>query len=209
VPLNSSDQGNTDNTRPSFAQKGNTYFPLRRIIPTAANNFGTTNQFQYFGLATPFQELALTGRIDYTRWEPYKLTLTGEYIRNLAFDGNRVGALAVNNRGPDSVTGALGTFEGGDTAWYVDLKFGSATLDKRWAWVIGANYRYIESDAVVDAFTDSDFGGGGTNMQGYGLYGVLALSPRVSVGARWLSSREIAGPPFRADVFQLDINGKF
>src|SRR5262249_32745231 len=29
TPLNASDAGNTDNTRPSFAQKGNTYRPLR------------------------------------------------------------------------------------------------------------------------------------------------------------------------------------
>jgi hypothetical protein len=36
TPLTSSDAGNTDNTRPSFAQKGNTYIPLRRIIPMRA-----------------------------------------------------------------------------------------------------------------------------------------------------------------------------
>ena len=46
TPLSSSDAGNTDNTRPSFAQKGNTYMALRNIVPNASNNFGTTNQFQ-------------------------------------------------------------------------------------------------------------------------------------------------------------------
>lgn len=209
VPLTSSDQGNTDNTRPSFAQKGNTYRPLRNIVPTAANNFGTTNQFQYYGLATPFRELAITGRIEYTRWEPYKFSLTGEFVKNLAFDREDINAVAVNNRGPDNALGQIGDFDGGDTAWYVDARFGHATFDRAGRWAFGVNYRYIESDAVVDGFADSDFGGGGTNLKGYTLYALVALSPRMSLGVRWMSANEIAGPPFKADVFQLDISGKF
>src|SRR5262249_27654428 len=54
VPLPPSDQGNTADSRPSFAQNGNTYFPIRDIIPTVDNGFGTKDQFQYFGLATAF-----------------------------------------------------------------------------------------------------------------------------------------------------------
>jgi hypothetical protein len=209
VPLTNSDQGNTDDTRPAFAQKGNTYYPIRRIIPTEANNFGTTNQFQYFGLVNKFQEFALTGRLDYTRWEPYKLTWTGEYVKNLGFDRAYANQYAVNNRSSDTALGGVGSFAGGDTAWFTELKFGSAALDRFGAWAIGANYRYIESDAVVDGFNDSDFGGGGTNLQGYGIYGVLGLSPRMSVGLRWLSANEIAGAPFKQDVFQIDFHGKF
>ncbi|MEI6537700.1 MAG: putative porin, partial [Verrucomicrobiaceae bacterium] len=85
TPLTASDAGNTDNTRPSFAQKGNTYTPLRNIIPSALNNFGTTQQFQYFGLATPFQVLTLTGQLDFNQWEPCQITLKAEYAKNLAF----------------------------------------------------------------------------------------------------------------------------
>src|SRR5262249_30522512 len=66
VPLTPSDQGSTDDTRPAFAQNGNTYFPIRNIIPTADNNFGTTKQFQYFGLVTPFRVLDLAGTLDYS-----------------------------------------------------------------------------------------------------------------------------------------------
>ena len=32
VPLTTSDQGSTDDSRPAFAQKGNTYFPIRDIL---------------------------------------------------------------------------------------------------------------------------------------------------------------------------------
>ena len=209
IPLSASDQGNTDDTRPSFAQKGNTYRPLRRIIASPLNNFGTTNQFQYYGLATPFHDLAITGRLDYNHWEPFQISLLGEWVKNLAFDRNAIDAFAVNNRGADSSSGTLGRFEGGDTAWILNLRGGSAALRKTWDWQVGVNYRYIESDAVVDGFNDSEFGLGGTNLKGYTLYGSLALSPNVALGLRWMSSDEIAGPPQKIDILQVDVGGSF
>jgi len=209
IPLSADDQGNTDNSRPSFAQKGNTYRALRNIIPDELNGYGTTNQFQYFGLASEFKELALTGRLEYNRFEPVQISLTGEYVKNLAFDHDAINAVAVNNRGPNSSSGALGNFDGGDTAWYVDLKVGSQALEKRWDWNVNLGYRYVESDAVVDGFNDQDFGGGGTNMKGFTLGGALALGKNVWLGARWFSADEIAGPPLKSDVLQFDINGKF
>jgi hypothetical protein len=209
TPLNSSDAGDTDATRPSFAQKGNTYRALRNIVPTADNNFGTTNQFQYFGLASEFENLAITGRIDYDGWEPFRISLNGEWIKNLAFDREAIDLVAVNNRGPNDALGGIGKFDGGDTAWIVNATVGSVGLDKRWNWQLGINYRYVESDAVIDGFTDSDFGLGGTNLKGYTVYGNLALSSRVNLGLRWMSADEVAGPPFQIDIFQIDINGKF
>ncbi|MEA3207036.1 MAG: hypothetical protein QOE70_93 [Chthoniobacter sp.] len=209
TPLNAQDQGNTDNTRPSFAQKGNTYMALRNIVPNALNNFGTSNQFQYFGLATPFQELVLNGKLDYNGFEPVQITFSGEYAKNLAFDRADTNLKAVNNRGPNGVDGTLGKFDGGDTAWIGGVKVGSGAFQKRWDWALGVNYRYVESDAVVDGFTDSDFGLGGTNLKGYSLFGSVALSPAVSLGARWMSANEVAGPPLKNDILQIDLSGKF
>jgi hypothetical protein len=209
TPLNASDAGNTDNTRPSFAQKGNTYRPLRNIVATADNNYGTSLQYQYFGLAAKFRELALTGRLDYDGWEPFRISLNGEWVRNLAFDQSAINLVAVNNRGPNDALGGLGKFDGGDVGWIVNLTVGSVALDQRWNWNLGVNYRHVESDAVVDGFTDSDFGLGGTNLKGYTFYGNIALSPRVNLGLRWMSADEITGPPLKTDIFQVDINGKF
>ena len=209
TPLTAQDAGNTDGSRPAFAQKGNTYRALRNIVPTADNNFGTTNQFQYFGLATPFRVLALTGKLDYTRYEPFTITVFGEYLKNLAFQRDAISALAINNRAANSVTGRTGVFDGGNTAWIMGLRLGHPTLDKRWDWNATFNYRYVESDAVVDGFADSDFGGGGTNVQGYVIGGALALGARVSLGLRWMSANEIAGPPLKADTLQVDVSGKF
>ncbi len=209
TPLSASDAGNTDNRRPSFAQKGNTYMALRNIVPNATNNFGTTNQFQYFGLASKFRPLSFTGKIDYTGFEPVTISIWGEHIKNLGFDRGAINRIAVNNRGANSVTGSLGGYAGGDTAWIVGLKAGSAALQKRWDWQIGINYRHVESDAVIDGFADSDFGNGGTNMEGYSLFGTLALSPRFAIGLKWMSADEIAGPPLKNDILQVDLSGKF
>lgn len=212
VPLSASDAGNTDASRPSFAQKGNTYMALRNITPTEANNFGTTDQYQYFGLATPYQVLAFSGRIDYTRWEPFTISLLGDYVNNLAFDSSAINAKAVNNRGPipdNGLSDSVGAFVGGSTAWSISLQIGAPQIAKRWDWNMAFGYRYVESDAVVDGFTESDFGGGGTNLKGFTVGGNLALSSNVWLGIRWMTAESIAGPTFKTDVFQFDLNARF
>ncbi|MBE7156858.1 MAG: putative porin [Rhodospirillales bacterium] len=209
VPLTTSDQGNTDDSRPSFAQKGNTYFPIRDILPTADNNFGTTRQYQYFGLATPYRVVDFSGTLDYARFDPFHLSLYGEYVQNVAFDRGSVNAIAVNNRGPDRGNGQLGTFAGGNVGWIIGLRVGAPVLEKRWDWYVGAAYQYEESDATIDGFNDPNFGLGGTNLKGYRLFGAVALSKRINLFVRWLSANEVAGPTFRNDTLQFDFNAKF
>ena len=209
TPLSTADIGDTDALRPTFAQRGNTYMMLRDIVPTSANAYGTINQFQYFGFATPFRELALTGQVDYAGFDPCHLALTGEVVKNLAYDGAAINGIAVNNRGPDLLSGVPGAFAGGNTGWLINLNLGNVTLQKRWDWNVNVGYRYVESDAVIDGFCDSDFGGGGTNLKGFTLGGGLGLSSRVWLAARWMSADSIAGPTFKTDIFQFDINAKF
>lgn len=215
VPLSASDAGDTDNSRPSFAQKGNTYMPLRQIIPDASNDYGAINQWQYYGLATPFQNLALTGQLNYDGFEPVRVSLVGEFVQNLAFNSDAINDVAVNNRGeiisgdPDIDTSEYGPFDGSGTGWLVDLEVGHAKLDKRGAWQLTFGYRWIGSDAVVDGFNDSDFGLGGTNMKGFTVGGRLALSPNVYVALRWFGSESIAGPQYDMNIFQLDLGAKF
>ena len=223
LPLSASDAGPTDNTRPSFAQKGNTYKPLRQIIPDATNNFGTSNQWQYFGLASEFTPVVASGKIEYSGWEPAQIALHGEYIKNTAFNREEVEPVAVNNRGPlppepvnpdgtpvdPTAPSRIGLFDGDDTAWIVGIKFGKLAMMKRGDWTIGADYRYVGSDAVVDGFNDSTFGGGGTNMKGVVFNGAFALSPNASVSLQWNSNDQIAGPPLSSDYLQFDFKLKF
>ena len=211
TPLTSSDQGNTDDSRPSFAQNGNTYFPIRDIVPNAENEYGAIDQFQYYGLATPFHELDFTGQVNYDGFAPYRVSLIGDYVQNLAFDASRISAVAVNNRGANTASGGLGAYQGGDMAWIVTLKVGKPALEKRGDWDVDLGYRYVESDSVVDGFNDSDFGAPltGTNLKGFTVGGDLSLSTNVWLGLHFMSANAIIGPPFASDVVQFDLNGKF
>jgi hypothetical protein len=207
VPLNNTDAGDTDNSRPLFAQKGNTYRAIRNITPTALNGFGTTNQFQYFGLATPFRQFSWTGRMDLNYWEPMQVSLLGEFVKNLAFNRSAINSVAVNNR----TGGGTGNFAGGDTAWFMGINVGKPynVFNKRGDWNVGLSYRYVESDSVVDGFTDSNFGGGGTNMKGYTLSAALALSKATAIRFYYMSAAQIAGPTLRSDVVMFDLTAKF
>jgi hypothetical protein len=209
VPLTPNDAGSTDELRPPFAQKGNTYMALRNIKPDPLNNFGTTNQFQYFGLATPYQILSQSARIDLNHWEPYQISLLGDYAMNLGYDQERLDQLAVNNRGPAKPNGDPGAYEGGNVAWEGSVQFGKPHLDKKWDWNTSMGYRYIESDAVIDGFNVSDFGLGGTNLEGFTIGANVALTPNVFVHLRWMGATEIAGPPMRSDIFFFDFNTSF
>ncbi|AHF93381.1 hypothetical protein OPIT5_27395 [Opitutaceae bacterium TAV5] len=210
TPLTSADGGDTDSRRPSFAQKGNTYMALRNILPADSNQLGLADQWQYFGLATPFRELALTARLDFKRFDPVHLSLEAEFVKNLAYEESAVAAKAINNRifltDDDDDPGI---FEGGDMGWLVRLNVGNPVLEKRWDWQASIAYKYVESDAVVDGFTDSDFGLGGTNLKGYILGVSVGLSKRVNGRIRWLSADSVSGPAYSADVFQFDINARF
>ncbi len=214
IPLTSQDASDADNTRPSFAQKGNTYMAIRDIIPSALNNFGTTQQYQYFGLASPFKVVSYSGRLDFNHFEPLQISLLGEYAVNVDHDHDAVDAIAVNNRGPlpidaSGVPTGVGEYEGGNTAWNVSLIVGKPVFEEAGDWNASVGYRYVESDAVVDAFTDSDFNVGGTNVEGYTIGAALALSKQVRLSLRWMSATQIAGPPLKTDVVLFDLSAKF
>lgn len=202
APQNAEDAGDTDSSRPSFAQKGNSYRPIRNIIANATNGFGTINQFQFYGLATPFRVGAITARIDYDGFEPIQISLLAEYLQNFAFNKSSIGGVAVNNLDANG-------FAGGNKAWDVRLRFGTVCLQKRGDWTTYIGYTHRESDSVVDGFNDQNFGGGGTNLQGYTIGAAIALSPRVNAALRFMSASQIAGPQFKSDIVMFDINAKF
>jgi hypothetical protein len=213
--ITSADLCNTDDYRPSFAQNGNTYMFLRDISPVVlggANGTTPIDEYQYFGLASSFNELALTDEFDIGAFSPTDIWLNGEYVRNLAFNKTDVAAKAVNNRAsvPSSAPiGSIGAYAGGNQGYFIYANIGDKVLLQRWDWNAMIGYKYVQSDAVIDAFDDSDFGLGGTNLKGYIIAGNVALSRKVWVRLRYLSADQIGGPPYAADVFQVDLNAKF
>jgi len=203
--------GNTDDSRPSFAQNGNTYIALRNYTGAAAAG---AYQQQYFGLASQFRVVSLYAQLDYSHWDPFHLSVTGEFIDNVAFDRN-----SIINGGPASDAGPQNntyssdpnSFYGGNIGWMVHADAGHVALENLWDWNVRLSYRYVQTDATVDAFTDSDFGAPlyGTNLKGYTVEGNLALSKRVWLGLRYMSADNVAGPTFHSDLVQFDINAKF
>jgi len=78
-------------------------------------------------------------------------------------------------------------------------------------WQASIAWQELEADAVVALFTDSDFGGGGTDAKGYTLKGKYALTDNWALGGTlFLNEVELAsGSPRDYNRLQLDLEFKF
>jgi putative porin len=202
---------NTDDSRPPSAQKGNTYMYLRtpnESALAAEASSGGTARYQYFGLAARFRDLVLTGRLDLRVAPPVKVSFEGEFVRNVGLSKKQVTPVALNNCA-DQSNGPCTQYVGGGDGYLGRVTFGSPTQEKQWDWNVGIAYRYLESDATVDAFVDPDFGLGGTNLKGFVLGGAIAVADNVWTAARWMSADQVFGPPYRSDVLQIDMSTRF
>ena len=70
-----------------------------------------------------------------------------------------------------------GADSGGATGYLVGVQIGTAKAPKTWSF--DYNYRDLEADATVGAFTDSDSFGGGTNGEGHRLEGRYAITDNI------------------------------
>lgn len=210
-PCNIAIQANcdTDSLRPSFAQKGNTYTTLRDIIPlTPGAAIGTYPLSQYYGLASNYRPAVFSGRLDFSHFNPVHVVLDSEFVWNTAFNRTAIASVALNNLGP-TINGVPGVYNGGNIGWLSRLTVGQTKLAQFGDWNAHIGYKYLESDATIDSFVDSDFGLGGTNLKGYFVGGNFALSKNVWASARWMSANAIAGAPYAVDIVQVDLNAKF
>ncbi len=149
----------------------------------------------------------LTGRLDLGYFHPVHILVDGTYVKNIAFDRESIDAIAFNNL--DATNNGTLFFNGGDTGAMGRVLVGHPKLQQSWDWNAYVAYKYIESDATVDAFNDPDFGLGGTNLQGYIVGANLGINKYVWSSVKWMSATSIAGPRFAVDVFQLDLNARF
>lgn len=208
----------TDPTRPQFQQFGNTMFPIRNVVADPLN-IDTSPENQYFGLASAYEVLNVRASLDFNAFDGVGFRVEGDYVENLGLDDAMMRLRAVNNLGPSTTvpdpTNANGTvtlpgaWDGGSSGWSVKLTAGRLDLGSRGDWNVHAGYRHLESDAVLDAFTDSDFHLGGTNSQGWTVGGAYAFGKNTAVSARWLSAEEIAGAPLSADRLLIDLLTRF
>jgi hypothetical protein len=175
-------------TAPAFMRYGNTVFDIANLADPTSNLFALASKFRLANLNATYT-LGI-GR--------YVLSVTADAVRNFGFHEAEVEANTGYYVAPRT-TGYQGEVGFGDPSV---LRAGD------WRGVIG--YRYLQGDAVIDGFTDSDFHYfGGTNARGYYLRGDYGVAERVWLRLRYLSANEIDGPRFGVDTLQFDVNARF
>jgi Putative porin len=202
----------TDWSRPAFMQKGNTLMLLRDISLDPLNPAGTP-QPQYVGLASKFRLIDLNLRWD-TAVAGNNLRLDANFVKNTAYDArdiwNRAGirGAIVNNFGATGGT-SQADFKSGGNAYMLQATYGKPAPTARGDWNVLAGYKRIEPDAMPDGYNDSTFHGGGTNARGYFLGGSYAIDKNMWFTGRWISTKEVYGPPQSIDTLQLEFNARF
>ena len=211
-------QCSTDGFSPYFIQGGNSLFQMRQIVDAAGN---PVNGNQLLGLVQKFHVLDVIGTLHVPVGPGTEFSLMGDYINNLAFHRSRacrygVAGEPVNNGGAggsgnicDPVAANRTPYLAGRQGYQVMASFGNPNPNARGEWRVWAGYKYLESDATLDAFVDPDFHLGGTNAKGFILGGSLGVARNVRAGARWLSANQIVGDPLAIDVLQIDLTVGF
>ncbi len=185
---NSLDSNLLDYTAPQFLQRGNTLFDIRN---------DTDPNTQLYALAADYHLADATFSFDWSLSPRYRVALTGDYVKNVGLKPAEILAR----------TGFL--VDKRDTGYEAEINIGSKSMADMRAWRAFFGYRYLQADAVLDAFTDSDFHLGGTDAKGFFVGFDYAVTPRVMARIRYLSANEIDGPPLGIDVLQLDLNAQF
>lgn len=176
-------------------QKGNTLFRTN-----AASDVSAT----VWGLASKFRPINLTASLDLAHFDPVHVVLTADYVKNIAFD-----RAEIRRRTGVNIS------DGKDFGYLYKIVVGMPKLEKRHDWQASFAYRYLGSDATVDAFTDSDFGLGGTNLKGYQLGLNYGVDQNAWLSLRWMSAESIESfsldpnHRFAVDLLQADVNVRF
>lgn len=130
-----------------------------------------------------YRQLEVFGEFE-TRIGKYPLSLFVDYVQNLEVDVN-------------------------DTGTAFGARIGKA--DKPGTWQASWAWQELEADAVIATYTDSDFGGGGTDARGHTIKAAYAMAENWTVGGT-LFLNEVAlasGTPRDFTRLQLDLNFSF
>jgi Putative porin len=173
-------------TAPAFTQKGNTYY-----------NISSDPNRPLLGLAAQYRLLNATAILIVPIGADRAVTLTGDTVNNLGFDRAAVSARVGTDVEPKT------------RGFLVRLAVGDTEVAKTGQWQVFAGYKRVERDAVLDAFTDSDFRLGGTDAKGYSIGGSYGLGRHTAASLRVMSADSISGAPLSVDVIQIDVQLRF
>jgi Putative porin len=174
-------------TAPTFERQGNTYYDISNSSDPTVNLFALAAKYRLVNLNATY-ELPV-GR--------YTFGVTADAVRNFAYNTAQVSANAGQYVAPRT------------KGYQAELSFGYPTVLVAGAWRGAIGYRYLQRDAVIDGYTDSDFHFGGTDATGYYLVADYGVANRVWMRLRYLSANAIDGPTLGIDTLQLDLNTRF
>jgi len=105
----------------------------------------------------------LNGFIEFThKFEKTPVTFMAEYVTNTSLDSL-------------------------NTGWLAGMRLGKAK--KPGSWEFRYIYRRVEADAVLGAFTDSDFRGGGTDAKGHEIGGAVMLADNTAFKVSYFNNK--------------------
>ena len=177
-------------TAPQFMRWGNTVFDIANAANPAANLFAYASKFR-LGNVNATYAMGVGS---------YQLSWTVDGVKNFGYDYRQI--LALTGTAPASRVRDLGAQS--------EIAFGYPETQHRGQWRAVVGYRYLQGDAVMDEYTDSDFHYfGGTNARGYYFLVDYGLGNRLFLRLKYLSANEIDGPAFGVDTAQLDLRATF
>ncbi len=185
-----------DWTAPQFMQRGNSMVAITDIN-SAHGTVCTDSVGCLFGLASGFKIFNATAVYDYTYSGQTHVLLTADYANNLGFNQQQIYAQFHKNIAPRT------------SAFQVRLDVGRQQIMRFGDWNMNFAYRYIQRDAVLDAFTDSQFHNGGTDAKGWVVGTQYGLAKNTWVNMQWYSTEAIDGPKYTVDTLNLDVNARF
>ncbi len=176
-----------DQTAAQGMQKGNTLMYVNAVGDPVL-----------YGIASKFRELDVTAKMDLASLDPFHVLLAGDFVRNLGYNQQDILQRTGLAAPPPQIN-----------AYQVTLTVGMPKILRAGDWQANVAYKYLESDAVLDALTDSDFHLGGTNAKGFIVGGSYGLDDNVWTTVRWISTDQISGAPLAIDTLQIDLNTRF
>lgn len=187
-----------DGTIMPWRQKGNNTFSIDANVPGGVACGATVSGVAGLcGLASKFQLVNFTGQVDLLTFDPVHVILQGDYVKNIGFDRNEI-LRRTNN-----------AYKEENEGYQVSLTVGKPLMKKRGDWQVFGGYKYLEADAVLDGFTDSNFHLGGTDAEGFYLGGHYGIGDNAWLSARWFSTDAISGPKLSIDSLLIDLSARF
>lgn len=193
--LNALGETTKDFTAPQFFQRGNAMVDIDNTLSPDK----TTSNRGYYALASDYNIVDLNASLDLASFAPIHVWLTFDYVKNIGFDAQDI------QRRFNLVDTPIEHTQG----YQVMVSTGWPHVSLPGNWRFSLAYKYLEADAVLDAFTDSDFHLGGTDAQGYIIGADYGVMENTWISARWLSADAIHHPTLGIDVLQIDLNMTF